>query len=121
MTSPFSKRRPISQKLRMNFSFRLGPCADVFGEIAECRACWFLYQLKNFLIAFPGSDIGLGVRDVQSHLQMVVVHATIAFFHSHLIAVRGAVLVKPGMVIKVVRIDDKRISLPMADRVSVPA
>src|SRR5262247_1480813 len=104
----------------MDLSFRLGPYTDVFGEIVECRACWFLYQLKDLLIAFPGPDICLGVRDIQGHLQMVVVHATVAFFHSHLVAVRGAVLVKPGSVIEAVRIDDKRISLPMADSVSVP-
>src|SRR5262245_42399176 len=106
--------------LRMDLSFRLGPYTDVFGEIVECRAYWFLYQLKDFLIAFPGSDIRLGVRDVQCHLQMVVVYATVAFFHSHLIAVRGAVLVKPGSGLEAVRVDHKRVSLPMANCISVP-
>src|SRR5262245_25454519 len=105
--------------LRMDLSFRLGPYTDVFGEIVECRA-WLLYQLKDFLIAFPSSDIGLGVRDVQGHLQMVVVYATVAFFHSHLIAVRGAVLVKPASGLEAVRVDDKRVSLPMANCISVP-
>src|SRR5262244_945850 len=104
----------------MDLSFRLGPYTDVFGEIVECRACWLLYQLKDLLIAFPSSDIGLGVSDIQGHLQMVVVHATVAFFHSHLIAVRGAVLVEPTRVSEVVRVDDKRISLPMANGVSKP-
>src|SRR5262250_2503898 len=103
----------------MDLSFRLGPYTDVFGEIVECRA-WFLDQLKDLLIAFPGSDIGLGVRDVQGHLQMVVVHATVAFFHSHLVAVRKAVLVKPSRVSEVIRVDDKRVSIPMANCVSVP-
>src|SRR5262245_58547635 len=104
----------------MDLSFRLRPYTDVFGEIVECRACWFLYQLKDLLIAFPSSDIGLGVSDVKGHLQMVVVHATIALFHSHLVAVRGAVLVKPSGVGEVVRVDDKGISLPMANGVPVP-
>src|SRR5215510_6762392 len=104
----------------MDLSFRLRPYTDVFGKIVECRACWFLYQLKDLLIAFPSSDIGLGVSDVQDHFQMVVVDATVAFFHSHLIAVRGAVLVKPSSVGEVIRVDDKRVSLPMANRVSVP-
>src|SRR5215510_6149209 len=109
-----------SRRLLVDLSFRLGPYTDVFGEIVECRACWLLYQLKDLLIAFPSSDIGLGVSDVQDHLQMVVVHATVAFFHSHLVAVRGAVLVKPSSVGEVVRVDDKRVSLPVADGVSVP-
>src|SRR5215471_2808762 len=104
----------------MNLSFRLGPYTDVFGKIVECRACWLLYQLKDLLIAFPSAEIGLGVRDVQDHLQMVVVYATVAFFHSHLVAVRGAVLVKPSSVSEVVRVDDERIALPMAYCVSVP-
>src|SRR4030095_8848734 len=99
---------------------RLRPYTDVFVEIVVDRACGLLYQLKDLLIAFPSSDIGLGVSDVQNHLQMVVVHATVAFFHSHLVAVRGAVLVKPGRVSEVVRVDNKRVSLPMANGVSVP-
>src|SRR4029453_17666874 len=51
---------------------------------------------------------------------MVVVHGEGGLFHSHLVAVRGAVLVKPGSVIEVVRVDDKRISLPTANGVSIP-
>src|SRR6185295_20028602 len=99
---------------------RLRPYTDVFVEIVIRRACWLLYQLKDLLIAFPSSNIGLGVSDIQGHLQMVVVHATVAFFHSHLVAVRGAVRVKPGSVIEVIRVDDKRISLPAANGVSIP-
>src|SRR5215475_10798968 len=106
--------------LRVDLSLGLRPRTDVFGEIVVRRACWLFYQLKDLLIAFPGSGIGLGVSDVQGHLQMVVVHAAVAFFHSHLVAVRGAVLVKPGSVTEVVRVDDKRVSLPMTNGVSVP-
>jgi hypothetical protein len=51
---------------------------------------------------------------------MVVVQAVVPLFHNHLVAVRGAILVEPSGVIKVVRVDDKRISLPMANCVSVP-
>src|SRR5262245_10649711 len=51
---------------------------------------------------------------------MVMVYATVAFFHSHLIAVRGAVLVKPGSGLEAVRVDHKRVSLPMANCISVP-
>ena len=45
---------------------------------------------------------------------MVVVQAVVALFHQHLVAVRGTILVEPSGVIKVVRVDGKRISLPMA-------
>ena len=38
----------------------------------------FFHQLEDLLIAFPGSDIRLGVGDIQNQLQMVVVHATVA-------------------------------------------
>src|ERR1700730_17915281 len=93
----------------------LGICTEALWEIVVLRAGWLFYQLKNLLIAFPSSDMRHGVRDIQDHLQMVVVHAMIALFHSHLVAVRGAILVEPGSVIKVVRVDDKRISLPMAN------
>src|SRR6185436_18698893 len=110
----------LFRRLRVDLSLRLRPYTDVFGEIVVRRACWLLYQLKDLLIAFPGPDIGLGVGDVQGHFQMVVVHATVAFFHGHLVAMRGAVLVKPGSLIEVVRVDDKCVSLPMADCVSVP-
>src|SRR6478672_5924645 len=110
----------LIRTLRVNLSLRLRPYTDVFVEIFERRACWLFYQLKDLLVAFPSPDIGLGVSDIQDHLQMVVVHATVAFFHSHLVAVRGAVLVQPRRFIKAVRVDDKRISLPMANGVSVP-
>src|SRR5437764_8369068 len=93
---------------------------DALGKIVVVRAGWLFYQLKDLLIAFPSPDIRLGVRDIQDHLQMVVVHSTVALFHGHLVAVRGAVLVQPRSFIKAVRVDDKRISLPMADRVSEP-
>jgi hypothetical protein len=46
---------------------------------------------------------------------MVVVQAVVPLFHNHLVAVRGAILVEPNGVIKVVPVDDKRISLPMAN------
>ena len=46
---------------------------------------------------------------------MVVVQAVVPLFHNHLVAVRGAMLVEPSGIIKVVRVDDKRISLPMAN------
>src|SRR5579863_7954418 len=98
----------------------LGICADVLGEIVVLRAGWLFYQLKDLLIAFPGSDVRLGISDIQDHLQMVVIQAMVPLFHSHLVAVRGAILVEPSSVIKVVRVDDKRISLPMANCVSVP-
>src|SRR5438094_7754570 len=90
----------------------LRKCADALGKIVVLRAGWLFYQLKDLLIAFPSPDVRLGVSDIQDHLQMVVVHPTIALFHSHLIAVRRAILVEPRGVIKVVRVDDKRISLP---------
>src|ERR1700676_1862004 len=95
-------------------------CTDALGEIVILRAGWLFHQLKDLLIAFPSSDIRHGVRDIQGHLQMIVVHATVALFHGHLVAVRGAILVEPSSVIKVVRVDDKRISLPMANCVSIP-
>src|ERR1700687_1345530 len=87
-------------------------CTDVLREIVVLRAGWLFYQLKDLLIAFPSSGIRLGVSDIQDHLQMVVVHATVPLFHSHLVAVRGAILVEPGSLIKVVRVDDKRVSFP---------
>jgi hypothetical protein len=89
-------------------------CTGVFGEIVELRAGWLFYQLKDLLIAFPGSDIRLGVSDIQDHLRMVVVQAVVPLFHNHLVAVRGAILAEPSGVIKVVRVEGKRISLPMA-------
>src|SRR5271167_465757 len=98
----------------------LGICTDPLGKIVVFRAGWLFHQLKDLLIAFPSPDIRLGVSDIQDHLQMVVVHAMVALFHSHLVAVRGAILVEPRSVIKVVRVDDKRVSLPMANCVSVP-
>src|SRR5678815_2703430 len=110
----------LNQTLRVNLSLILRPNTDVFVEIVERRACWPFDQLKNLFVAFPGPDICHRVGDVQGHLQMVVVHAAVAFFHSHLVAVRGAVLVKPGRVIEVVRGNDKRIPLPTANGVSVP-
>src|ERR1044071_4378889 len=93
---------------------------DALGEIVVLRAGGLFHQLKNLLIALPCPDIRHGVRDIQDHLQMIMVHTTVALFHSHLVAVRGAILVEPGGVIKVVRVDDKRISLPMANCVSIP-
>src|SRR5678816_320937 len=51
---------------------------------------------------------------------MLAVHATVAFFHSHLVAVRGTVLVEPRRVDEGVRADDERIALPMANSVSIP-
>src|SRR5437667_12872109 len=84
----------------------LRPCTDALGEILVLRAGWLFYQLKDLLIAFPSPGIRLGVSDIQDHLQMVVVHAMIALFHSHLVTVRGAILVEPSSVAKVVRIDD---------------
>src|SRR5205823_2309406 len=78
-------------------------------------------QTKDRLVAFPRSDIRLGVSDVQGQLQMVVIHASVALFHRHLVAVRGAILVEPTGIGKVVRVDDERVSLPMADGVSIPA
>src|SRR5262245_56731547 len=110
----------LIRTLRVNLSLRLRPYTNVFVEIVERRARWLFYQLKDLFVAFPSPDIGFGVSDIQGHLQMVVVHATVAFFHSHLVAVRGAVLVKPSSVSEVIRVDDKRISLPMANCVSVP-
>src|SRR4030095_9485028 len=98
----------LIRTLRMNLSLILRPYTDVLVEIVERRACWLFVQLKYLLIAFPSPDIGHRVGDVQDHLQMVVVHAGLAFFHSHRVAVRGAVLVKPTRVIEVVRVDDKR-------------
>src|SRR5258708_7207524 len=98
----------------------LGICTDVLVEIVVLRAGWLFYQLKYLLIALPSPDIRLGVGDIQDHLQMVVVHATVPLFHSHLVAGRGAILVEPSSVVKVVRVDDKRSSLPMANCVSVP-
>src|SRR5438093_12590242 len=98
----------------------LRKCTDALGKILVLRAGWLFYQLKDLLIAFPSPDIRLGVSDIQDHLQMVVVDATVALFHSHLVAVWGAILVEPRSLIKVVRVDDKRISLPMANCVSEP-
>jgi len=66
-------------------------CTDVLGEIVELRASWLFYQLKDLLIAFSGSDIRLGVSDIQDHLQMVAVQAVVPLFHNHLAAVRGAI------------------------------
>src|SRR6266436_4973611 len=98
----------------------LRKCTDALGKIVVLRSGWLFYQLKDLLIAFPSSDIRLVVSDIQDHLQMVVVHPTVALFHSHLVAVRGAILVQPRRFIKAIRVDDKRISLPMANCVSVP-
>src|ERR1700722_9274187 len=95
-------------------------CTDSLGEIVVLRAGWLFDQLKDLLITFPSSNIRHGVSDIQGHLQMIVIHAMVALFHSHLVAVRGAILVEPGSVIKVVRVDDKRISLPMANCISIP-
>src|SRR6202142_1517977 len=105
--------------LAVELYFRI--CTDALGKIVVVGAGWLLYQLKDLLIAFPSAHIRLGVSDIQDHLQMVVVHAAVALFHSHLVAVRGAILVEPGSLIEVIRVDDKRISLPMADCVSEPA
>src|SRR5579864_9566476 len=85
------------------------------GRSLNSVAGWLFYQLKDFLISSPGSDTRLGVTYIQDHLQMVVVQAVVPRFHNHLVAVRGAILVEPGGVIKVVRVDDKRIALPMAN------
>ena len=95
-----------------------GICTDALGEIVVLRAGWLFHQLKDLLIAFPSARIRLGVSDIQDHLQMIVVHAMVALFHSHLVAVRGAILVEPSSFIEVIRVDDKRISLPMANCVS---
>ena len=104
--------------LEVELHFR--KCTDVLGEIVELRAGWLFYQLKDLLIAFPVSDIRLGVNDIQNHLQMVVVQAVVPLFQNYLVALRGAKLVELSDVIKVVRVDRKRISLPMAICVSVP-
>ena len=71
--------------LEVELHFR--KCTDVLGEIVELRAGWLFYQLKDLLIAFPSSDLRLGVSDIQDHLQMVVVQAVIPLFHNHLVAV----------------------------------
>src|SRR5690242_11552250 len=52
---------------------------------------------------------------------MAVVHAAVALFHCHLVAVRRAVWIEPTGIGKVIRVDDERVSLPMPDRVSIPA
>src|SRR5579862_4615242 len=104
--------------LTVELDFRI--CADALWEIVELRAGRLFYQLKDLLVAFPSPDIRLGVGDIQDHLQMVVVNATVTLFHSHLVAVRGAILVEPRGLIKVVRVDDKRVSLPVANCVSEP-
>src|SRR5262252_2129333 len=106
--------------LRVDLSLRLRPYTDALGQIFVLRAGRLFYQLENLLIAFPSPRIRLGVSDIQDHLQMVVVHAAVALFHSHLVAVRGAILVQPSSVTEVVRVDDKRISLPVANCISVP-
>src|SRR5215467_2575282 len=107
--------------LRVHRPLCLGPYTDVLGEIVVIRAGWLFCQTKDLLVAFPRPDIRFGVSDVQGHLQMVVVHATVALFHRHLVAVRGAILVEPTGIAKVVRVDDECVSLPMADSVSIPA
>src|ERR1700681_1280664 len=106
--------------LRMDLSLGLRPYTDALGKIVVLRAGRLLHQLKNLLIAFPSPDIRLGVSDIQDHLQMIVIHAMIALLHGHLFAVRRAILVEPGSLIKVVRVDDKRVSFPVANCVSEP-
>src|ERR1700689_4505636 len=102
--------------LTVELHLRIG--TDALGEVVIVRASWLFYQLKDLLVAFPSAGIRLGVSDIQDHLQMVVVHATIPLFHGYLVAVGGAILVEPRGLIKVVRVDDKRVSLPMANCVS---
>src|SRR6266542_4546486 len=68
----------------------------------------------------PGFRIGVWILDDDCNFEVTYIHAVHAFSDVELLRMRMAGGVEPRLVVEAHRVDDQRISLPMADRVSHP-
>src|SRR5580704_8220298 len=83
------------------------------------KNCGFCSHESDF-VAHPGFRVGLRVGESHGHFQSIGIDAAPAFLQVHLVAVRISEVVEPGSVVVTDRVDDKSVSLPFANGVSVP-
>src|SRR5579859_1384735 len=91
--------------------FRWG--ADLF------KNCGFCSHESDF-VAHPRFRVGLWVSEGHGHFQSIGIDAAPAFLEAHLVAMWISEVVEPGSVVVTGGVDDKSVSLPFTNGVSVP-
>src|SRR5467141_3065636 len=118
------RRAMVSSRLRFGFPDRRVP--DCVVKMALFRRRTDLLKNRHFrthkgdLVAHPGRGIRLRIGESHVQLQGLSVDALVALHEVHLVAVRIAEMIDPGSVIIPIGLNDECVSLPPANRVSVP-
>ena len=75
---------------------------------------------KGDLVAHPGLRVRLRISEGHDQLQGVSIHASVALLEVHLVTVRVTEMIEPGSVVITIGLNNEYVSLPPANRVSVP-
>src|SRR5712671_3455061 len=118
------RRTVVSSRLRFGFPDRRVPDCVVkmalFRRRADLLKNRHIHTHKGNLVADPGRGIGFWIGESHVQFQGVSVHALVAFHEVHLVAVRITEMIDPGSVVIAFGLNDECVSLPPANRVSVP-
>src|SRR5882762_5044679 len=118
------RRAVVPSRLRFGLADRRVPYYVV--KMALFRRRTDLLENRHFrthkgdLVAHPGCGIRLWIGESHVQLQGVRIDALVALDEVHLVAVRIAEMIDPGSVVIPIGLNDECISLPPANRVSVP-
>jgi len=103
----------IAHALVERFLFR--GCAEDFRHLG------LGFQLEHLLVAYPRLGVSLRVGERHREFQGVAAHTAVALLKTHLVTVRIAEVIEPSLLRETVGLDDERVAIPAAHRVSQPA
>src|SRR6266403_154607 len=114
----------VLSRLRFGFPDRRVPYYVVKMALFRRRTdllenCHFRTH-KSYLVAHPRSGIRLWIGESHVQLQGLSIDPFVALHEVHLVAVRIAEMIDPGSVVIALGLNDECVSLPLANRVSVP-
>src|SRR5262245_60621922 len=78
-------------------------------------------RLDRTRLRHPRLRVRLGIFDCQCVLDRVAIDAMISLNSPHLVAVRLTLRAKPGLFVETDCFDDKGVTIPSADRISIPS